>query len=100
MAQLQIQVYTPHLTDFFRYTPSFHFFHSVSLGETSTKHCSKGCPFIYEPRCASNGQTYDNECLMKIAECELGKSLETIKMGNCKNDNTGKCEFNISRLFL
>ncbi|XP_066922029.1 PI-actitoxin-Avd5a-like [Clytia hemisphaerica] len=55
-------------------------------GKKSTSRCSKGCPFIYEPRCASNGQTYDNECLMTIAQCELGRSLELIRMGRCGNE--------------
>ena len=46
--------------------------------------CSTGCPFNYEPRCASNHKTYDNKCLMEIAECQLGHKLKLVRMGRCQ----------------
>jgi hypothetical protein len=47
------------------------------------------CPKIYKPICASNGQTYDNECefgnALFIAQ-SLGQSLKIVHQGACKDD--------------
>jgi len=56
----------------------------VALTTTKmTRRCTRGCPFNYDPRCASDGNTYDNECLMEIAQCESNGKLEIVKLAPC-----------------
>nr|KAI8753424.1 Agrin [Biomphalaria glabrata] len=45
--------------------------------------CPMFCPRIYAPVCASNGQTYANECEMRLASCEKQLDLTLAKQGPC-----------------
>ncbi|KAK0395945.1 hypothetical protein QR680_001503 [Steinernema hermaphroditum] len=57
--------------------------------------CSEQCSMDYSPVCASNGKTYENECLMKVAACKLDSTLRIYKKGKCEANmpcNRLKCE--------
>ena len=45
--------------------------------------CQRICPLIHKPVCASNGQTYSNECVFEKARCEES-DLEMIHSGECE----------------
>uniref|UniRef100_A0A182W9R4 Kazal-like domain-containing protein n=1 Tax=Anopheles minimus TaxID=112268 RepID=A0A182W9R4_9DIPT len=47
------------------------------------------CPLLYRPICASNNETYSNECVLKCAiDTPTGRSigLHKVKEGNCNED--------------
>ena len=45
----------------------------------------KGCPRSYDPVCASNGLTYDNECYLRTVVC--ANNLEGVEV-----DHEGRCD--------
>ena len=45
--------------------------------------CPRICPANYSPVCASNNVTYDNECQMKVASCEIQEMLFVQSPGQC-----------------
>merc|ERR1719334_2244006 len=48
--------------------------------------CDTPCSKDNQPVCASNGKTYSNECMFKIAACEANKKGEYLKIekkGDC-----------------
>lgn len=51
--------------------------------------CPESCEKIVRPVCASNGQTYDNECEMKKYGCRKKMALSIQYIGNC--DSNGPC---------
>ncbi|XP_057305944.1 turripeptide Pal9.2-like isoform X2 [Hydractinia symbiolongicarpus] len=57
-----------------------------AIGRSDEK-CSRGCPFNYELVCASNGQSYDNICLMELAACESKTELHVVKHGKCDGES-------------
>ena len=61
-------------------------FHSdCSLDKNGEAQCSciQGCPLIYDPVCASDGQSYPNECGLKMRACAINGSLTILHRGRC-----------------
>ena len=56
--------------------------------------CVRRCPLIFDPVCASNGETFANECAFKIQACSLNGSLAILHQGYCS-----EC-FYLKTLFL
>lgn len=44
--------------------------------------CDRPCSREYRPICASNGRTYNNECLFEIGKCRK-TGLLAVKIGRC-----------------
>ncbi|CAJ0557949.1 unnamed protein product, partial [Mesorhabditis spiculigera] len=47
--------------------------------------CSQQCPLHRSPVCGSDGQTYENDCVMKVAACREDRQITVWKEGNCKD---------------
>ena len=45
--------------------------------------CNKVCTREYEPYCASDGNTYSNNCTLQAAACESGEYLTIVHPGEC-----------------
>ncbi|XP_068186942.1 agrin isoform X2 [Antennarius striatus] len=55
----------------------------------------ESCPPANEPLCASDGQTYSNECVMTSTGMQKGIKLKKIHAGQCRGlDNCQECLFN------
>jgi len=39
---------------------------------------------VQQPICATNRQTYANRCLLRVAECEAGRSIPVLRRGACR----------------
>ena len=66
-----------------------------AVGKKATCQCRKKCPRHYDPVCASNGETYNNMCLLELTACLLedtgmpaGK-LTYLANGNCTGRKCG-----------
>ncbi|CAB3998011.1 Kazal-type serine ase inhibitor 1 [Paramuricea clavata] len=46
--------------------------------------CQQFCPAIYAPVCGSDGKTYDNMCLLEVADCESEENITKVHDGPCK----------------
>jgi len=51
--------------------------------------CEQPCPMIFDPVCASNGVTYDNQCAFDNALCGISskKAFKMVHKGPCKEIN-------------
>ena len=47
--------------------------------------CADVCPFLYEPKCGSNGETYSNQCWLTKAACEQGIEITMVFDGRCED---------------
>ncbi|CAJ0957416.1 unnamed protein product, partial [Mesorhabditis belari] len=47
--------------------------------------CSQQCPLNREPVCGTDGNTYENECVMKVAACREDRTITVWKKGTCKD---------------
>jgi len=44
--------------------------------------CSIHCPQLFQPICASNGETFNNACELEVANCK-GQNLKQVSVGAC-----------------
>ncbi len=45
--------------------------------------CDFECPLDYKPVCANDGQTYLNECYMRLESCRQNKKLKIYRAKEC-----------------
>lgn len=48
--------------------------------------CKQACGFNYEPVCGTDGLSYSNECVRKLAECRDPR-VKLAYTGNCKGND-------------
>ncbi|KYO35020.1 serine protease inhibitor Kazal-type 4 [Alligator mississippiensis] len=41
------------------------------------------CPLVYRPLCGTDGNTYDNECLLCITRTKNKQNIQILKDGPC-----------------
>ncbi|VDK73629.1 unnamed protein product [Litomosoides sigmodontis] len=52
--------------------------------------CSQQCGMHSDPICATDGNTYENECLMSVSACLHDREVLIYHKGRCKEDNPCK----------
>ena len=58
----------------------------MSLGRRCSLHCARN----NQPVCGTNGQTYQNYCLLKEAACKAGYTFTKKSNGKCGSSIGGK----------
>ncbi|CAB4027527.1 Protease inhibitor, partial [Paramuricea clavata] len=64
---------------------------SLILLHIKEPECQQFCPAIYAPVCGSDGKTYDNMCLLEVADCESEENITKVHDGPCKPKCPGIC---------
>ncbi|XP_069769408.1 tomoregulin-1-like isoform X2 [Narcine bancroftii] len=57
------------------------------VGDDLTCSCQFHCHKHYIPVCASNGDTYQNECFMRLAACKYQKEITAVADSSCYTEN-------------
>ncbi|KAM3719107.1 Agrin [Dirofilaria immitis] len=52
--------------------------------------CSQQCSMYSDPVCATDGNTYENECLMSVSSCRHDSEVMIYHKGRCKENNPCK----------
>ena len=66
-------------------TVSCEYYGTCRLGPNHAANCvcQKSCPESEEPVCGSDGQTYNNECLMKQNSCNKHVDIQLVVRAPC-----------------
>ena len=59
--------------------------------------CVETCPSTVEPVCASDNNTYNNECLMKREACRINAMITVHRKGHCGMDNFNLCIYHFQQ---
>ena len=73
----------------------------VSVSDHVKQNCNMKCKKNYEPVCGTNGQTFLNECLLKMASCINQDQVTKMAEGRCELDASEvveEAEFATSKL--
>lgn len=64
---------------------------TTSPSQVSTSKCEIACTKKYAPVCGSNGKTYNNACLLRLASCKSGskKKISIKSEGACSKGSSG-----------
>ena len=57
--------------------------------------CATVCPKVYDPVCGSNGQDYDNECLVNVSRCSTKRDITVASEGKCTLGKEFYCCFHM-----
>ena len=60
---------------------------TVDSSGQSLCQCNIYCTRQYDPVCGTDGNTYNNPCLMRVARCQFQSDITRLRYGQC-----GKCE--------
>lgn len=61
------------------------FYSECTLDENMEVQCAciQRCSLVFDPVCASDGETYPNECVFKITACALNGNITLLHQGQC-----------------
>lgn len=55
----------------------------ADIANSTTSGCSTACTRIYQSVCGSDGVTYPNDCVLKVAQSESGGMITLVSDGKC-----------------
>jgi len=58
---------------------------SISVSGERQCSCPQICTADYNPVCGTDGQTYSNECQMRVTACSQGMMIKIKSRGKCKS---------------
>ncbi|CAK4179095.1 unnamed protein product [Aphanomyces euteiches] len=65
--------------------------HLFLVAGVAAAQCELGCTDIVDYVCASDGLTYNNSCLAKVAACSQKKNITVVSKGECKTCGQAAC---------
>ena len=60
-----------------------HYAHCNNVNGVGKCVCPEVCPKIFAPVCGSDGNVYDNDCLMRVASCKQQKKITFASKETC-----------------